>query len=243
MNLQFTMHVPDCTGYIRPHSHPVLEIVYYIRGKGTSTMSGETYPVGRNIVTITPAGTSHDQVNESPLSSLCVGVKNSGLEKYVGCWNDSEGALKKAVERLFEEIHHKRAGFSSITKGVLFEIKGLVERLTQTGPDDSPKEKIVKRALSIIREREGRVSLDDLSGELFLSKDYLRHLLTRETRQSPVRHIISARIEKAKALLSTGITVKAAALESGFDDIYYFSRLFKKVTSKSPLQFQKQSVQ
>jgi YesN/AraC family two-component response regulator len=45
-------------------------------------------------------------------------------------------------------------------------------------------------------------------------------------------------MEKAKTLLeSSEFSITAIAAQCGFDDIHYFSRLFKKEISKSPLDY------
>lgn len=221
--------------YIKPHAHQALEIVYYTDGRGFSTVAGVRHPVARNILTITKAGSYHDQENSVPVTSLCLGMVKSGLEPFQGAWQDETGLLRRPLERLLEEMERRETGRRLVVRGLLLEICGLARRLaSQKKPEGSQ----VQKALSLIREREGRVSLKDLSDALYLSKDYLRHLFQRETKMSPIKHILAARMEKAKDLLSRpGVPVKEAAAGVGIDDIYYFSRLFKKVTGSTPARF------
>ncbi|MCF7817417.1 MAG: helix-turn-helix transcriptional regulator [Kiritimatiellales bacterium] len=71
-----------------------------------------------------------------------------------------------------------------------------------------------------------------------ISKDYLRHLFRHYADQSPMRTIITTRIEHAKDLLHNDeLTVAMVAEECGFESIYYFSRLFKEVTGQTPSGF------
>ncbi|NLK74984.1 MAG: helix-turn-helix transcriptional regulator [Clostridiales bacterium] len=55
---------------------------------------------------------------------------------------------------------------------------------------------------------------------------------------SPIEDLIRERIEKAKYLLSTQtMSVSDVAYAVGYDNIYHFSRQFKKHTSISPSIF------
>jgi AraC-like DNA-binding protein len=229
--------VKESREYVRPHAHPALEIIHYRGGKGVSVINGRKYPVCRNMVAVIPAGVAHDQENHDPLTSFCIGVADSRLESLQGCYADPAGTLRRPIEQLFNEVERRDAGYQQVIQGLLLEIGGLLRRIATAKAPPAANRAIVSQALSIIREREGRVSLKGLSGELFISKDYLRHLLTEETGQSPIRHIISMRIEKAKGLLQSGLSVKAAAIETGFEDVNYFSRIFKKETGRSPSRF------
>ena len=58
------------------------------------------------------------------------------------------------------------------------------------------------------------------------------------TGMTPYQYCIHAKINRAKEILSSGeSSVKEIAWRVGFDDQYYFSRLFKKKTGSSPSQW------
>lgn len=68
-----------------------------------------------------------------------------------------------------------------------------------------------------------------------LCKIYKKHLNT-----SPFKHYLSLKIEHATTLLlNTNLNINEIAKSLGFEDQFYFSRLFKKQIGKSPLQFRK----
>jgi YesN/AraC family two-component response regulator len=51
-------------------------------------------------------------------------------------------------------------------------------------------------------------------------------------------YLIRARIEQACCLLDlTTLSIKEIAAKAGYADPYYFSRLFKKVTTCSPIAY------
>ena len=81
----------------------------------------------------------------------------------------------------------------------------------------------------------GKINIEELAKRMGLSVSYFRKLFTSAYGQSPQQYIITLRINTAYDLLESGeVNVGEAAELSGFDDIYYFSALFKKQTGISP---------
>ncbi len=71
-----------------------------------------------------------------------------------------------------------------------------------------------------------------------LSYDYFKELFIKQYGVSPVKYITALRIEKAKELLITGrYTISQIAMECGFDNVYYFSTVFKKHTGTPPSKY------
>lgn len=80
-----------------------------------------------------------------------------------------------------------------------------------------------------------KISIDGLASRIGLSVSYFRKLFTSAYGQSPQQYIITLRINTAYDLLKSGeVNVSEAASLSGFEDIYYFSTLFKRHTGISP---------
>ena len=78
------------------------------------------------------------------------------------------------------------------------------------------------------------------------SKNHFRKLFHDAVGCSPIDFINNRRIEFAKRLLwekQGDISIKDAALQSGFSDAYYFSRLFKKKENISPSEYLKKVMQ
>ena len=65
--------------------------------------------------------------------------------------------------------------------------------------------------------------------------DHLNRQFKKVTGQTIFAYLTHLRIEKAKQLLTTGFyTTKEIASRTGFHDVYYFSKVFKKVTGMPP---------
>ena len=65
-----------------------------------------------------------------------------------------------------------------------------------------------------------------------------RQKFKQVTGVSPIKYKNNILIKKAKTLLSSGeFTVSEVATQLNFNDIYYFSRLFKLIPGISPIDF------
>jgi AraC family transcriptional activator of pobA len=220
------------------HTHGALELVYYVEGTGTSKIARETHRLARGVFTITPAGVYHDQKNRTEVTSICLGLTGSGLEEHPGAWSDPGGAIGTACRRLVAELEEKRPRFELVTDGLVEEIVGLAARVAVEGERPAGGKGLVDRAISVIRDQGGTLSVAELADRLYVSRDYLRHLFRDYGGMSPMQHIIRARVEKAKDLLTDPeLTVGQVAARSGFESPYYFSRFFKKETGVSPSQY------
>ena len=84
------------------------------------------------------------------------------------------------------------------------------------------------------------ININALAESVDMSISYYRHLFHQAYNCSPMQYITNLRIENARDLLMSGeVNVTEAAHLSGFNDIYYFSSLFKRKTGYSPIQILK----
>ena len=88
------------------------------------------------------------------------------------------------------------------------------------------------------------ISVKELSEMAFLSERHYNRVFKLNYGTTPINYIIELRIRHACALLSRStMPVIRIALESGFNDSNYFSRLFKMKMGLTPAEFRNQSFQ
>ena len=83
----------------------------------------------------------------------------------------------------------------------------------------------------------------DIEREFYLSFDYANRIFKRTMGCSIVHYRNAVRIQNAKAKLRiTNISVKDIANEFGFENVFYFSRVFKKSEGLSPSEYKKKFI-
>jgi len=75
-----------------------------------------------------------------------------------------------------------------------------------------------------------------------LQHDYFSRLFLQFTGERPLTYIHGKRIERAQYLIATtSLSFSEIAEETGFENVPYFSKIFKKVTSLTPGEYKKQN--
>jgi AraC-like DNA-binding protein/CheY-like chemotaxis protein len=83
------------------------------------------------------------------------------------------------------------------------------------------------------------VELQSLAAQYGISDSYLSTLYKKHYGLSPLRHLVTLRIGRAKALIMSGVDLPFHTIAQmvGYDDPHYFSRLFRSETGCSPSEY------
>jgi len=103
-----------------------------------------------------------------------------------------------------------------------------------------PSNDPIQQAKQFIQERFAaeEINFQELADSLAMSYDNFRRRFKAQVGQSPNQYFLSVKMDRAKELLLyTDLDVKDIAVELGFADPYYFSRVFKERTGTPPVHF------
>ncbi len=100
---------------------------------------------------------------------------------------------------------------------------------------------IVKQIIN--RDFTQEVTLQSISDELNLSPNYISRLFKQSTGESFVDYVTSLRIERAKTLLQEqNLKVNEICLMVGYNNSYYFIKVFRERTGMTPGEYRKMSL-
>lgn len=84
------------------------------------------------------------------------------------------------------------------------------------------------------------LDLNTIARSAHLSPNHLGRLFKQYLGDSPMQYLKQVRVQHSCTLLrDTALQIGEIAEEAGFEDAYYFSRVFRSVTGKSPRQYRK----
>lgn len=105
------------------------------------------------------------------------------------------------------------------------------------------EQRIVKSVLYITEHYMQNHSLDKLAQQAGLSIPHYVALFRKQTGTSPMRHLTRVRLRHACELLDqTALNIAEIARRVGYEDSFYFSRVFNKNTGISPTAYRKQNL-
>ena len=115
----------------------------------------------------------------------------------------------------------------------------LVTRFTETLVNKNIKRMHVRKAQEIIRDFYAKIdSLSQIAEILQLNASYLSRCFKECTGLTVQHYIQQCKIEAAIQMMRQGNkNIKTIAYETGFSDINYFCRVFKKITGKTTKVF------
>ena len=85
-----------------------------------------------------------------------------------------------------------------------------------------------------------KLRLHEIALQTGLSASYYSALFQNRTGHSPIDYFIQLKIQRACRMLdNSGLLIADVSREIGFDDQFYFSRVFRKVMGMSPVEYRK----
>jgi AraC-like DNA-binding protein len=152
----------------------------------------------------------------------------------------NEETFRGMFANLIEIGQRSPVAFQQLMAGQVHSILATLysEQQTAVGGGD-PAIVVVKAAQA--RMRNGITSdldVQQLARESKVGYSWFRHAFVQQTGFSPHQYIVELRLARARALLTqTNLRVKEIAVQSGFKDEHYFSRIFKSKAGQAPGQW------
>ena len=140
-------------------------------------------------------------------------------------------------QHLLDTVRKSDAGYPQVIAGIALQILGIAHSVSLAGfQDDQTQDALISKAKFLIQESlEKPLDMEQLAKELPMGYSNFRKAFKKSTGESPNQYHLHLRMNKAIALLTTThLNIKEIAFHTGFDSVFYFSKLFKKKMGKSP---------
>jgi len=244
------------------HCHDFISIIYILSGTCTYNINGTYYHLKKGDLIVCNPNVYHCRIMNSgqEVIELHIGISNVFLENLPPntlISHDSNPVFKiakyeqdflRCYSEIISEQEKDEPGCEPLLKSLV--MKFIILFLRETNPEpgrvltEDPgfnfetydKISIVSTIVSYINENYmNEISLDKISRNMYLSPVYISKIFKEEIGESPVNYLIKVRLSKAVELLREGnMTVKSVAKSVGYNDVYHFSKLFKKYYNVPP---------
>ena len=230
------------------HWHEAIEFVYVLDGSLEFSLNSHTFEAEKGDLIIVNSAMVH---SFSPLRNgadyyfLVADDKffrTNGLygENTVFDFKIRTGEGKRLFDEIIRETE-KDDEYSNIAAlSVLMSLFIYLNRHHSSGKEESPlseqkKITMVRNTLVYLQEHyKEKLTIENIAEALHFSKSYLSHAFKEITHVSLISYINLLRCQSARALMLDGVGIAEAAAESGFTELSYFTRVFKKTLGMLP---------
>jgi AraC-like DNA-binding protein len=156
----------------------------------------------------------------------------------------AEDTMLATFSRVMESIRGNRPALQQILSGLTALLVGLTYSAQQgEATADLQNANLIELAVARVQNEFARdLDMKQLAQELGVGYSWFRANFAAHTGLSPHQYLLELRIARARSLLAeTEFSVKEIALQSGFEDEHYFSRLFRQKLNVTPGQWRDRS--
>lgn len=233
-------------------------LLYCVEGKGEIRLKETIHAVSADQFFIIPAGMPHAYHSDEqlPWSIYWIHFSGSKASHFTRFACQSIPIARGKNSRISDRIDLFSEIFRNLDRGFGIETLEYVNlclshllasfshlsqfRLIRESGEKDP----VAQSINFMLENLTRkLKLDEIALETGLSASHYSRLFQNRTGHSPIDYFIQLKIQRACRLLdNSGWLIADVSREMGFDDQFYFSRVFRKVMGMSPAEYRKRGV-
>lgn len=252
------------------HSHKCIEIAFVLAGTGQYFVDGVTYDVKQGDLLICNPGVMHQSIvtdpNDPTLEFVCgftdihlhdmpdntIALPDNSPILVLSSENKRE--ISRCCYEIIEEYNSSQPGRYYMIQAQMMRMLVIIFRslcgnktngFEGVNFESYSKGYVVKNILNYLNENYSQhISLDQIAKNMYLSPVYISKIFKEKTGDSPINYLIHVRLEKAKEMLEDGKgSIRSIATMVGYEDVYHFSKLFKKHFGVSPMYYRKKSME
>lgn len=223
------------------------DLTYIYGGRAVYIVNGEEYTLQKGDIIYIPSGNIREAYtfNDDPVQSFATNFHIHCLNNNINnCILPFDRVLKTGISGDMLSLYSELARIW-VEKSYNFEMRArahfmlildkLLSRVASGLPMQQEDERLASVKQYILKNYMNRIDINQLAEIANLNPVYLGAYFKKTNGCSIKQYITRIRINNAESLLSTGgYTVGEAAVKSGFDDLFYFSKVFRNSKGYAP---------
>lgn len=246
------------------NAHSTWEISYIIKGNGWRTLGGKREKFEPNEIILVPPDIPHEWTfnpASGAIENITIVFSDAFLTNTANAFPEYEPIIQSfsSISMPLKFTHSTLKSLSAIMKDMcdmndadrLLALLKILSVISKSEDCNAMNCEITPhRALNWLREIETYVrcnyqqaiKIDDIAHHMGMSRSTFCTTFKNRTGKTFITYVNDFRMNIAKGLLSQGqLSVSQVCYKSGFNDIPYFNRLFKKLNGMTPLAYKKAS--
>lgn len=219
-------------------------------GEGQYFINGKTYLLKPHDLFFLPYNTPLMYVKNphNPYKYYWISLQGNNVEKFLKSTVISDKSPIIHIEKweemlnLFKELNPASPPTIYKIKAVVYSIFAMLQKQNSYHLRSANQSDLLVSEIKnyiAINFSQAEFSVKQIADQFYINPTTLYRLFKKELGISVKEFIINTRLEHAKNLIKSGSIITYAAYQSGFSDIYYFSKFFKKRYGITPSQFKK----
>ena len=225
------------------HSHPFCELCMNLEGKTVNRYNGKETIVDVGTVFLCPSGGIHSKAAVTgTFKDIFIGFEDDGYFGDISefYFEDRNNTFYNLFMMMYDIYHSNLTEKNAILNNLLETVCGIIKSHQDSGVQLAPiVEKLKDEISGNFSNPEFKIS--DFTDANNYSNDYLRQAFKKQLGVSPLDYLNNMRINNAKKLLvvnrQPSYRINEVAQFSGFYDVGYFTRIFKKKTGMTPTEY------
>ena len=217
-------------------------ILYFIEGGCTATLNGSNHTAKAGDVVFFHTDDKYTYTYTDNVKVYWIHFSGEKAVSFMDELEMRESFIKKAdtdlsgyFDNIINEISLKKRHYNKAMQGHLMVLMTAIVRKKMM--NSSRLDEVLSR-MNNIRKKE--LDLDEYAKMCHLSKSQFIRVFKEYTGKTPIRYKNDVLIDKAKERLThSDKSISEISSFLGFENIYYFSAMFKKSTGMSPAEYRK----
>lgn len=162
--------------------------------------------------------------------------------------NESYSRFNKCIFEIIECLNKREYGYEMLIKSLFYQLFFLLlmDKQSNLSAVERATNKIkniekIKQIVTYVQEYfDSPLTIQEVAQIIGINNQYFCHFFKKQTGQTFFQYLNGYRIQKAiYMLLNTNYSITEIAFKTGFEDLSYFIRTFKKLVLVSPSKYRK----